>query len=41
MLHQQDNIDASKHHWVMDFCRDVPHTPLMGAKTLLHDMSVF
>ena len=41
MLHWQDTIDASKHHRVMDFCGDAPHTPLIGAKMSLHNVSVF
>ena len=31
----------SKHHWVTDVCGDAPWIPLMGAKTSLHDVSVF
>ena len=41
MLHWQDIIDASKHHWVTDFHRDTPHTPLIGAKMQFCDAIVF
>ena len=33
MLHWQDVMDASKHHYVIDFHGDVPLMPLVGANT--------
>ena len=41
MLHWEDVIDVSKCHRVADFLGDAPHTPLMGAKMSLCDVSHF